>query len=88
MKVKVQKDGRITLPKRLREQAYIHEGQWLQIELQGEAVLLQPVELAPPGLLLSEDHPIWGLVGLFSGGCDDVSSDKYPYLGQAYEPKG
>lgn len=70
MKVKVQKDGRITLPKRLREEAYICEGQWLRIRLEDGTVLLHPLETPELGLglVLHEDHPIWELVGRWAGG--------------------
>ncbi|GEM_PF-3136187 len=88
MRVKVQKKGRITLPKKLREQAHIREGQWLQIDLQGETLLLRPEKGKSVGLQLREDHPIWDLVGKFSSGCESISQDKYPYLAQAYESKG
>lgn len=44
MKVKVQMDGRITLPKQLREQVRIYRGQWLEIALQDGQLLLRSTE--------------------------------------------
>lgn len=85
MKIRVQKDGRITLPKKLRTEAHIREGQWLQIDLQDGQVLLQPEDGAQGGLRLGEAHPIWKLVGKWRSGQADISSDKYPHLAQAYE---
>ncbi|MCI2430385.1 AbrB/MazE/SpoVT family DNA-binding domain-containing protein [Candidatus Acetothermia bacterium] len=87
MKVKVQKDGRITLPKKLREEAHIRQGQWLEIVLENGQVLLQPTSVRKSYLRLSEDHPIWKLVGQWASGQADVSSDKYAHLAQAYESK-
>lgn len=87
MKVKVQQDGRITLSKKLRQQAHIREGQWLQITLQDGQVLLHSEETAERGLRLTETHPIWQLVGKWASGRSDVSHDKYAHLAQAYEPK-
>ncbi len=85
MKIRVQKDGRITLPKKLRTDANIREGQWLQIDFQGGHILLRPEDDAQRGLRLSETHPIWELVGKWRSGRSDISSDKYSHLAQAYE---
>ena len=86
MKIKVQKDGRIRLPKELRGRARIRPGQWLDVSLQDTQVILQASN-GEAGLVLSEDHPIWKLVGQWSSGQTGVSSNKYIHLAQAYASK-
>ena len=86
MKIKVQKRGRITLPKELRNQARIRTGQWLDVSLQDTQVILQASN-GETGMTLNEDHPIWELVGQWGSGQTDVSSDKYTNLAQAYASK-
>lgn len=83
MKVKVQKDGRIKLPKELRSKAHIRTGQWLDVSLQDTQVVLQASNDGT-GLILSEDHLIWALVGQWGSGQTNVSRDKYAHLAQAY----
>jgi len=85
MKIKVRKAGQITLPKPIRQALQIREGQALFVEIEDGALILRPETRQEEAGFLTEEHPIWQLVGRWASGHRDVSRDKYKHLAEAYE---
>lgn len=75
--VKVMSQGRVTIPVDMREALGIDETTHLEIRRQGNEVRLRKIKPAAP---LSDDDPIWKLVGTGRSGHRDVSSDHDRHL--------
>lgn len=60
--VKLTSKGQLTLPKEYRDKLCLEQGSHLSITVKGDILIMKKVyELDP----LSEDDPIWDMVGIF-----------------------
>ncbi len=54
--VKVTRKGQITLPKEIRDKLSIREGDYLEITLQGDKIIIKKVEHPVPGEPVGEER--------------------------------
>jgi len=54
--VKVTRKGQITLPKEIRDKLSIREGDYLEITLQGDKIIIKKVEPPVPGEPVGEER--------------------------------
>jgi len=81
MKVaKVTSKGQITIPKEAREALGIHDQTYLEVHTSGDEIRLRKVVSVRP---LSDEDPIWKLVGVAAGGASDVAADHDRYLAES-----
>lgn len=75
--VKVTSKGQVTIPVDIREALEIDETTYLEVRRQDNEVRLRKIKPAVP---LSDDDPIWELVGTGRSGHRDVSTDHDRHL--------
>ena len=81
MKVaKVTSKGQFTIPQQARDALGIKEGSYLEVRTSGDELRLRKVVTVRP---LSDDDPIWQLIGAGESGNADVSEDHDRYLAEA-----
>jgi AbrB family looped-hinge helix DNA binding protein len=78
MKVaKVTSKGQITIPQDAREALGIDDQSYLEVSVAGDEIRLRKLIRVRP---LSDDDPIWRLVGTVAGTAGDVSENHDRYL--------
>ena len=77
--VKVTSKGQVTIPIEVRERLGIDEETYLIVSVEGSEVRLKKVRDRVP---LTDEDPIWGLIGRGSGDADDVAENHDEYLAQ------
>jgi AbrB family looped-hinge helix DNA binding protein len=65
-KITLDRAGRVLIPKSLREELHLDPGDTLQLESEGEEIMLRPVR---PKALLKKEHGVW----VYQGGPTDTS---------------
>jgi AbrB family looped-hinge helix DNA binding protein len=70
--VKVNSRGQITIPHAAREALGIGEDSYLEVHTAGDEIRLRKVVSVRP---LSNDDPIWRLIGAAAGGVADVGEN-------------
>lgn len=78
--VKVTSKGQVTIPVELRSALGIGEETYLEVVEDGGELRMRKVGGVRP---LSEDDPIWSLVGAGRSGHDDVAEDHDRHLADA-----
>ncbi len=80
MKVaKVTSKGQITIPQEARQALGISDRSYLEVSVSGDEIRLRKIVRVRP---LSDDDPIWQLVGAASGGAPDTSENHDRYLAE------
>jgi transcriptional pleiotropic regulator of transition state genes len=78
MKVaKVTTKGQITIPQDARRALGIDDQSYLEVSVSGDEIRLRKLVRVRP---LSDEDPIWRLVGSASGDVDDVAENHDQYL--------
>ena len=78
MKVaKVTSKGQITIPQEARHALGINDHSYLTVSVSGDEIRLRKVVRLRP---LSDDDPIWQLVGAAASGHTDIAQDHDRYL--------
>lgn len=67
---KVTSKGQVTIPVEVRTELGITEDSWLEVRVDGDEVRMRPIVRVRP---LSDDDPIWSLVGVGESGHTDTS---------------
>jgi len=75
--VKVTSKGQVTIPSEVRTSLGIDEGTYLEVTEEGEEIRLRKLMPARP---LSEDDPIWTLIGAGESGLQEVASEHDRHL--------
>lgn len=70
--VKVTSKGQVTIPVEIRAALGIDDGTYLEVSEAGDGIRLRKVVRAQP---LSDDDPIWELVGAGESGYADVAEE-------------
>jgi AbrB family looped-hinge helix DNA binding protein len=71
MTLKMDKAGRVVLPKPVRDRLGLHEGSDLELEETSEGVMLKPIEARPP---MVEKHGLWVHTGEVPSGFDGLQA--------------
>ena len=69
--------GQVTIPSEVRTSLGIDEGTYLEVTEEGEEIRLRKLMPARP---LSEDDPIWTLIGAGESGLQEVASEHDRHL--------
>ncbi len=77
--VKVTSKGQVTIPVDVRSALGIDEGTYLEITEDGNEIRLRKVVPTRP---LSDDDPIWGLIGAGQSGCTDAAEQHDRHLAE------
>jgi transcriptional pleiotropic regulator of transition state genes len=77
--VKVTSKGQVTIPSDVRTSLGIDEGSYLEVSEEGEEIRLRKLVRTRP---LSDDDPIWSLIGIGDSGMEDVAREHDRYLAQ------
>jgi transcriptional pleiotropic regulator of transition state genes len=77
--VKVTSKGQITIPIKAREHLGIHEGSYLDMEMDGDSLRFRKLRKVR---LLSQEDPIWKLIGRGSSQKTDISGRHDDYLAE------
>ena len=77
--VKVTSKGQVTIPIEARRQLGIDKDTYLDVTVDGESVRMSKHRKIRP---LSDDDPIWELVGAGSSGITDISDRHDDYLAE------
>ena len=78
--VKVTSKGQVTIPLDVRTALGIDEGTYLEISEDGHVIRLRKVVPTRP---LSDDDPIWNLIGAGSSGYTDAAEQHDRHLAEA-----
>ena len=82
--MRISTKGQLTIPISIRKKLNIKDGDYLHIIVEGEEIRLKKIKTANP---LSQDDPMWELVGAGESGYTDVSQKHDQYLAEG-EGKG
>lgn len=63
---KLTSKGQLTLPKSVREKLNLDKGSYIAIYLEKDQIVMKKVNPKRP---LSDEDPIWDMVGMFHDGC-------------------
>lgn len=77
--VKVTAKGQVTIPIDVRTALGIDEGSYLEVSEKGGEIRLRKIVPIRP---LSEDDPIWDLIGAAGSGLSDVSENHDRHLAE------
>lgn len=77
--VRLTSKGQMTIPQSVREALGLAAGDYLSIVVNNEELRLKKVQLIKP---LSNDDPIWKLVGAGDSGLQDVAARHDHYLAE------
>lgn len=75
--VKVTSKGQVTIPVEIREALGIDDTSYVEVRQQDNEVRLRKIQPAAP---LSDDDPIWDLIGAGQSGRRDISADHDRHL--------
>jgi len=78
--IKVTSKGQITIPAKIRAALGIDDGTYLEVTEHDQEIRLRKVKRVRP---LSDEDPIWGLIGAGDSGLTDVSTNHDRYLADA-----
>lgn len=78
--VKVTSKGQVTIPVAVREALGIGENTYLEVVTEGDEIHLRKLHRIRP---LSDEDPIWEMIGSVEGGASDVADEHDRYLAEA-----
>ncbi|MBC7342860.1 MAG: AbrB/MazE/SpoVT family DNA-binding domain-containing protein [Clostridia bacterium] len=77
--VRLTSKGQMTIPQHIRESLGLKSGDYLAVEVEENEIRLRKVRPIKP---LSEEDPIWKLVGIGDSGLKDVAANHDRYLAE------
>lgn len=77
--MRITSKGQLTIPVSIRKELKIKEGDYFKVDVENEEIRLKKVDSFNP---LSEDDPIWKMIGTGESGHKDISVNHDAYLAQ------
>ena len=77
--MRVSSKGQLTIPKFIRKKLDIKEGDYISISIDNNELRLKKIERVTP---LSENDPIWDMIGIAESGVKDTSINHDSYLAE------
>lgn len=77
--MRITSKGQLTIPASIRKKLSLKKGDYLQVKLEHDEIHLKKMKTIQP---LSEDDPIWKMVGVGESGHHDISLNHDQYLAE------
>jgi len=80
--MRITSKGQLTIPASIRKKLSLKEGDYLRVKLEHDEIRLKKMKMVQP---LSQDDPIWNMIGVGESGHNDISvnHDKHLAEGEA-----